>query len=122
MPSAPASSQADDPGWEVGMLPDPELPDVDPAALAAGLAAVRPLRPARPAPDAPVDNAFGQLLKTRRVAPVDRIAGSQRYVPQPPPMHPQAHHLHLEPPPPTKPLPEETAASSDVKADDPEKK
>lgn len=128
MPAAPPppitspTSLADDPGWEVGMLPDPPLPDVDPAVLAAGLAAARPLRPARPAPEAPADNAFGQLLKTRRVAPVDRISGVQRYVPQPPPMHPQAHHLHLEPPPPTKPLADEVPADAENPPDAPEKK
>jgi len=103
------TSLADDPGWELGLLPDPQLPEVDPSVLAAGLAAARPLRPARPAAEAAGENTFGQFLKTRRVAPVDRINGGQRYVPQPPPMHPQAHHLHLEPPPPTRPLAEETA-------------
>ncbi|MBN2361700.1 MAG: Flp pilus assembly complex ATPase component TadA [Deltaproteobacteria bacterium] len=126
-PASPARSisPSDDPGWEVGMLPDPPLPEVDEAAAA------RLLRPARPAVEPPADNAFGVLLRSRRpaegavpgrVSSIERVPGVQRYVPQPPPMHPQAHHLHLEPPPPTTPPPAEPAAPVGSKPGEPEKK
>ncbi|MFH1808944.1 MAG: hypothetical protein ABIJ09_09370 [Pseudomonadota bacterium] len=101
-------SDNDDPGWEVEVMDRSNH-----GRSAQDLSTEGPATPPACLVGAPVQTSFEAILRAKQGA----AAAPRGYNPHPPPLHPMARELGLEPPPDTTPPPD-LAQAEDVVPDD----